>query len=485
MVYLAGAGAGDFGLITLNGLECIKKADTIIFDRLVNISLLNHAPADCRFIYAGKESGNHHMTQSEINEVIVKCARDGGNVVRLKGGDPFIFGRGGEEAQYLSENGIDFELVPGVSSCYSAAEYAGIPVTHRQAASSFHVITGHETENRVDYSVLAKEEGTLVFMMGLKALSEIADKLIKNGKNPDTPAAVISNGTLRRQKCVTGTLRSISDAAKDLKSPAAIVVGDAVNERVKWFNADGALSGLKIVSTATEAVSDSLRAEVNKRGGELTEVSIIKTEPINFDKFKRLNFAEFTHIVFSSANSVDVFFRYLADAKTDMRKLCNIKFAAVGEKTARSLSRHGIYADFVPEKADGISLAALLEGVLTENDSVLFPCAETASSEVGEAVKKAGAKYAALPIYRTETNYNRAELLALAADGADYIIFASGSAARAYKEIIGGADGGNTKFISIGKSATDAAEKSGIKIYKTAKEPSAESIIGCIPEDVK
>ena len=482
MVYLTGAGIGDGSLITLRGIECIKKAEVIIFDRLIDMSLLNYAPDECIMIYAGKESGNHHLSQDEINALILKYARKGKTVVRLKGGDPLIFGRGGEEAQYLRENGVEFELVPGVSSCFGAAEYAGIPVTHRHAASSFHVITGHETENRVNYPILAKEEGTLVFMMGLKALPEITKKLIENGKDAKTPAAVISNGAASNQECVIGTLGTIAEAACALPSPAVTVIGDAVEEREEWFKQNGRLCGVKILLTASRAVLADFRAEAERYGGSITELSIIKITPINFDRFRHIDLADFTHIVFSSANGVEVFFKYLSDTKTDIRKLRDIKFAVIGEKTASALKRRGIYADLMPERADSESLAALLSKTLSANDSVLFPRAQSASGAVSEAVTAVGARYTDLPIYKTETNYNRSDALQVASRMADYVILASGSAARAYRELNGSSD---AKLIAIGKSTAAAAKKAGLKIHKTAAEPSPKSLINCILEDLE
>lgn len=483
MVYLVGAGPGDRGLITVKGLDCIKKAEVIIFDHLVNASLLNNAPASCRLIYAGKVSGNHHLVQEETNSLLVKYALEGKNVVRLKGGDPFVFGRGGEEAQALRGKGIPFEIVPGVSSCYSAAAYAGIPVTHRNAASSFHIITGHEKKERINYDVLAQEEGTLVFMMGLKALPKICEKLIAGGKNPETPAAVISEGTLQSQKCVIGTLKSISELAKDMPMPAVIVVGEVVKEQTEWFDTGKRLSNTKIISTATKTVSKSIRNEAEKYGGEVTEISLIETVPINFDGFKELDLSDYSHIVFSSANGVDIFFKYLGDTKTDIRSLYNLKFAVVGKKTEERLMEHGIYADFVPDKYDSIALAGLLEKKLDKGSNVLLLRAETASEVIPAMLDKKGVSYTDLPIYKTETNCEKSEVLELYAKDADYIIFSSGSAAKAFNEIIGDTEVG-AKFISIGSQTTKAAEKLGLKIYKTAENADAASIVKCILEDV-
>ena len=275
MVYLVGAGPGDSGLITQKGLECIKKADVIIYDHLANPTLLSYAKNDCKLIYAGKIAGNHHMVQEEINKTLVEHSRFG-NVVRLKGGDPFIFGRGGEEIIALIENNIDYEIVPGISSCYSAAEYCGIPVTHRGVATSFHVITGHEKvgNETVNYSALAKLSGTLVFLMGLSSAENISNKLIENGKSENTPVAVISSGTTPRQKCVTGTLNNLSALAKQMTSPAIILVGDVVNLKQDWFKQ----KNTKILTTATPLMNTSIKNVTTDF--DITELPLIKTVPI-------------------------------------------------------------------------------------------------------------------------------------------------------------------------------------------------------------
>lgn len=482
MVYLVGAGSGSAGLITLAGLDKIKSADVIIFDNLINLSLLNYASDDCELIYAGKSSGNHHLAQEETNALMVKYAREGKTVVRLKGGDPMVFGRGGEEAQYLRENDLPFELIAGVSSCFAAAEYAGIPVTHRNAASSFHVITGHEKNEHIDYAVLAKEEGTLVFLMGLKNLPEIVQKLIKNGKNPKTPAAIISNGTLKTQQCVTGILSDIAKKAEGLPFPAVIIVGDVTDKRVEWFLPEGKLSGIKIVSTATRVVSADFKAEAEKHGGELTEVSLIKITPINYDKFRKINLADFSHIVFTSANGVKIFFDYLRQAKIDLRSVLKAKFAVIGERTARALSEYGIYADLMPGKYDSESLAALLKIKLTPFDNVLLARAETASKSIPDTLRKSGIPYTELALYRAETNYRKAEAIRLAVKDADYVIVSSPSAARAFFELA--AADTQARLISIGEHTTEAAEKCGLRIYKTAQNADAKSVINSILEDM-
>ncbi len=480
MVYLIGAGPGGCGLVTFRAAERIKSADVIIFDHLVNGTLLNYAKQDCELIYAGKISGNHHLKQEEITALIIEKARAGKCVARLKGGDPFVFGRGGEEAAALAEEGIDFEIISGISSCYSVPAYAGIPLTHRDFASSFHVITAHEKKgkNSVDYGALAKLDGTLVFLMGAAKIKEIADRLIKNGKSVSTPTAVISNGTLPNQTSIFGTLGDIAEKAENCAMPAVIVVGDVVDlhDKIDWFKP----SGKKILATGTETVLASLRKAARERNAEITELSVIKTMPINYEKFAEINLSDYTYIVFSSANGVDIFFDHLAKTRADIRTLAAVKFAVVGERTAAALEKRGVYADCVPREADSESLAAKLKKRLTEKDNVLLLRAEGASAALTDMLEEKNVPYTDLALYKTETDFSKKDALAVYAAEADYIILSSGSAAKAFcdMEIETGA-----KIISIGAKTTEAAGKYGINIYKTAEKPTAESLINRILED--
>ncbi len=473
MVYLVGAGPGGAGLITVKGLGCIQKADVIIYDHLVNPSLLSMAGEGCILIYAGKTAGGRHMSQDRINETLVKYAGKG-NVVRLKGGDPFIFGRGGEEAAVLSENNIKYEIVPGVSSCYSAAEYCGIPVTHRGAAAAFHVVTGHEKGDgkTVDYGALARLNGTLVFLMGLSRAKDIAENLIANGKNELTSAAVISNGTSEKQKCISGTLKELPDMAKKTVSPAVIVIGDVVNERRDWFNAPGR----KILATGTKSVN----AQIKKASDmPITEIPLIKTVPINYGLFCKINLKEYSHIAFTSANGADIFFDYMKKSKKDIRELGDTKFAAVGGKTAKALSGRGIFADIVPEKYSGFELAKTLCEKKCGN--VLLIRAQNGADAIPSLIEGNKIPFTDLRIYRTETDFSKKELLNLCVPDMDYIIFSSGSAVKAFSEMSGCAI--SAKCISIGNETTKAAVKYGIKIYKTALRADAEGIIECIKGD--
>lgn len=478
MVYLVGAGPGDSALITLKGLKKIKNADVIVYDKLVNPTLLNYAKEDCLFIYAGKIAGNHHMEQDKINEILVKY---GGtqNVVRLKGGDPFVFGRGGEEAACLDENNISYEIIPGISSCYSVAEYCGIPVTHRDAANSFHVITGHEKgdNEHVNYSSLASLNGTLVFLMGLSSAENIAKRLMDSGKSPFTPAAVISDGTTQKQRHITGTLKFLPNMAKHMSSPAVIIIGNAVNLQKTWFEP----SGIRILTTGSRVINSQIKAI--SEDFDVTEISLIKTVAINYDIFEKTDLKQFTHIIFTSSNGVNIFFEYMKKSKFDSRIFRDTKFAVVGQQTARSLEEKGIYADIIPQKHSGQYLAKELCAQCSESDNLLLVRAENAARNIPNLLKQSNISFTDISIYRTETDFAKKELLNLCIDNVDYVVFSSGSAAKAFNEMAENECG--AKFISIGKETTKEAEKHGIKIYKTACYPSAEGIIECVRSEIK
>ena len=478
MVYLVGAGPGDKDLVTIKGLDKIKTADVIVYDHLLNPTLLNYAKGDCVLIYAGKIAGNHHLEQEKINETLVKYGKKS-NVVRLKGGDPFIFGRGGEETEALENNNIPYEIIPGISSCYSAGEYCGIPVTYRGEASSFHVITGHEKKGAqtVNYSAVAALNGTLVFLMGLSAAENISRKLIENGKSPFTPTAIISNGTTHMQKHIVGTLKILPEMAKKMPSPAVIIVGNVVGLRREWFEP----SGINILTTGSPAINSRIRAASGKLG--VTEISLIKTVPINYEQFENTDLAQFTHIVFTSINGVHIFFEYMKKSKTDIRILRNIKFAVVGQKTADALAENGVYADIIPQQHSGKYLSEELIVQYRENDNFLLVRAENAVDTIPKMLKQKGISFTDMALYKTETDLSKKEVLNLCAGDMDYIVFSSGSAARAFREMIDSKC--NAKLISIGQETTQAANQCGLKIYKTAPCPSAEGIIECIRGDMK
>lgn len=385
-VYLVGAGPGDYKLLTLKGLQCVKDADVIVYDRLANEMILKDAKEDCEFIYVGKKSKYHTKTQDEINEIIADKALEGKIVTRLKGGDPYVFGRGGEEGEFLLDRGIYFEVVPGITSAIGGLCYAGIPITHRDFASSFHVITGHlkEDDKDLDWGNLAKLQGTLVFLMGVANLNNITTSLVKHGKAKDTPVALINWGARSYQRVVTGTLDDIYDIVQREKigSPSLIVIGGVVTLRDKLnFYEHKPLFATNVVITRARAQSSVLMEKINDLGGNPIEFPTIKINEIKDNAILEQainNINKYTYIVFTSENSIEIFFKKLLECNKDIRSLGNLKVVAIGKATAKALKLKGIIADLVPEKYIAESLLELLKSHLTKDDNVLVPRAKNA-----------------------------------------------------------------------------------------------------------
>lgn len=483
-VWLAGAGPGDRNLVTNRCLSCIREADVIVYDSLATDSLLNEAGRDAELIYAGKRASSHHLKQEETNALLIRMAKEGKKVVRLKGGDPFIFGRGGEEAQELLEAGIEYEIVPGVSSCYGAPAYAGIPVTHRDHASSFHVITGHEgnhkEKNVLDYATLAKEEGTLVFLMGLKNLPNITTSLVENGKNPDTPAAVIQEGTTSRQKVAVGTLRDIVWKAESagIRTPAITVVGDVVSlrEEIAWYG-KGALAGVRVLVTGTEKMAEQQRRVLEAEGAEVISFSLIHTEPLITRELQTAmeTLDRYSWAVFTSGNGVDIFFDYLLACGKDIRCLAGLRFAVIGEGTKQVLAAKGIQADFVPTKYSSRDLSKEWVPTLNKEDQVLLLRAQEASSELNRALEKAGILYEPLTVYHTAVDERKSEELNRILPQVDYVTFASASAVKAFASMTDGKSMA-AKAVCIGPVTAEAAAAAGIPVHRSAVEYTAEGI---------
>lgn len=483
-VWLVGAGPGDRNLVTQRCLSCIREADAVVYDSLATDALLNEARRDAELIYAGKRASSHYLRQEETNALLIRMAKEGKRVVRLKGGDPFIFGRGAEEAQELLEAGIEYEIVPGVSSCYGAPAYAGIPVTHRDYASSFHVITGHEgshkEKNVLDYATLAKEEGTLVFLMGLKNLPHIAASLIGHGKEPNTPAAVIQEGTTGRQKVAEGTLQDIAEKAEHagIRTPAITVVGETVSlrEALAWYGT-GALAGVRVLVTGTEKMARQQCRVLEAEGAEVISFSLIYTEPLITEAFQAAmgELDRYSWAVFTSSNGVDIFFDCLLESGKDIRCLAGLKFAVIGEGTKKALAAKGIRADFVPTRYSSRDLSREWVPTLTEGDQVLLLRAEEASEELNRALREAGIRYQALSVYHTAVDMRKSEELNRILPQVDYVTFASASAVKAFAAMT---DGGNmkAKAVCIGPVTEKAAEAAGIRVHRSAVEYTAEGI---------
>jgi len=476
-VYLIGAGPGDTGLITMKGMEALRKADVIVYDHLASPSLLNETKDEAEWIDAGKFAGHHRMKQAEIQELLIEKAMAGRTVARLKGGDPFIFGRGGEEALVLTAAGIDYEVIPGVSSAYSAPAYAGIPITHRGKASSFHVITGHEdpakAESSLDYEILAREEGTLVFLMGLSRLQQISERLTANGKDANTPAAVIASGTTARQRCVTATLGTIAEITKKaaIQPPAILVVGEVVSLKkdVDWQQA-GPLSGKKILVTATEIIAGPLAEKIRGLGGEPVVMSLISAKAENMYGLKEVLVRPGKRwLVFTSRNGVRFFFEQMKKERIDIRSLGDSRIAVMGAGTRRELENWGCYAELMPKQSCSESLAeALCENVQPDEEICLFR-AEEASDVLIKQLRAKEFFVVDIPMYHTEKMWKKEGLLREVLEDVDAVTFCSASAVSAFLEMTKGQHT-DAKTVCIGPVTAKAAEKSGIFIDKVAKE---------------
>ena len=459
LVSLVGAGPGDPGLITVVGLDRIRRADVIVYDRLVAPQLLGHASDEAELIYMGKIGGEKSHDQSAINSLLVEKAREGQRVVRLKGGDPFVFGRGGEEAESLRAAGIPFEIIPGVTSAVAVPAYAGIPVTQRGLASSFAIVTGHEDpdkdESSIDWDHLATGVDTLVLLMGTRSLPEIVDKLTGAGRSPDTPAAVITWGTTPKQRTVVGTLADIADAVDEagITPPAITVVGDVVRLRdsLAWFE-NRPLFGKRVLITRTRHQAGSLAHLLADEGAIPIELPSIEIEPID-DSGKlataidRLASGSYIWTVFTSANAVDVFFDRLKERGLDARCLggrrkrgsASGSVAAIGPATAGALAARGIDADVVPDQYVAEAVVEALRPLLEEGDTVLLPRAAEARTELPEGLTALGADVHEVPLYRAAIPGDSPPeaLQALKEGRVDILTFTSSSTVRNLVSMLG------------------------------------------------
>lgn len=369
-VYLVGAGPGDIGLITLKAINVIKKADIIVYDRLVNEKMLDFAKKGAEFVDVGKIPGQHKVDQSEINEMIAEKAIEGKVVVRLKGGDPYVFGRGGEEGEFLYDRGIPFEVVPGITSAVAVLTYAGIPITHRNLSSSFHVITGHEADGKLenlDWALLSKLNGTLVFLMGMKNIEFIVNRLTENGMSKDMPAAVIMNGTTPYQKAVKGTLSDIVEKSRNegIDNPAIIVVGKVISmyEKLNWFERKP-LFGMRILLASDSNLNAGAIDELYDEGADVVICPTIKII-YQIDNIIKLinNVDDYEYLIFASKNGVNAFKDAINMTKFDMRRLYEVKIAAIGAKTNEALNEMYICPEIIPEEYTSKALADRLKNI--------------------------------------------------------------------------------------------------------------------------
>ncbi|MBW7897526.1 Uroporphyrinogen-III C-methyltransferase [Candidatus Brocadiaceae bacterium B188] len=499
LVYLVGAGPGDPRLITVKGLECIKKADVIIYDYLVNVDLLKVAKQTAEFIYVGKQGGAHTMEQEDINDLIVKKAREDKIVTRLKGGDPYIFGRGGEEAIVLYENRVPFEVVPGITAAVATPNYAGIPVTHRDFTSTFGLITGHEDptkdESSIDWAKISTGIGTLAFYMGIKNLPYITEQLIKHGRSKDTPVAVIRWGTTPQQKTVIGTLDTIVQKAKDIKPPAITIVGEVVKlrEQLNWFESKP-LFGKTIVVTRSREQASEFADQLYELGAQVIEfptIEISKPDAIQPLDEAINNLQSYNWLVFTSINGVDAFFQRLFEQGKDIRDLKGLKVCAIGPATEDGIKKYYIKVDCRPPKFVAESVVEELKKLTTiKGEKFLLPRADIARSFLPEELQKLGGKVTDLVAYKTimaqPRNVNLADKIR---NGEiDIITFTSSSTVRNFAELIGKRDllalNENVKFASIGPITTQTAEEMGLRVTIKANEYTISGLISAILENV-
>ncbi len=447
-VYLVGAGPGDPGLITVKGLECIKQADVLIYDYLASPTLLKYASKNAEIIYVGKKGGDHTLSQDGINSLIAEKADKGFIVTRLKGGDPFIFGRGAEEAEVLIEKGIPFEIVPGVTSAIAAPAYAGIPLTHRKFTATVAFVTGHEDptkeESNIDWSALAKGIGTIVFLMGVKNLPKITSQLINYGKPSDTPVALVRWGTTPRQFSVTGTLENINERVKSigLKPPAIIVVGNVVTLRKKmnWFE-NRPLMGKRIVVTRAREQASDLVKQLSDLGAECLECPTIKVVPP--DDWKPLdaaieNISSYDWLVFTSVNGVNYFFERLFSKGKDARALGKLNTAVIGPATERRLFKFGLKSDIVPKSYRAESIIEAFGNEDVNGKKILLPRAKEARPILPVELTKMGAAVDEITSYYTKEVPDSADLLLkrLKENTIDLITFTSSSTVKNFKAIL-------------------------------------------------
>ncbi len=495
-VYLIGAGPGDPGLITVKAMEFLEKVDVIIYDRLLDERLLNYARQDAEKIYVGKASSEHTLPQAEINRLLVQKAREGKNVVRLKGGDPFVLGRGGEEAEELAKKQITFEVVPGVTSAIAVPAYAGIPVTHRTLASSFAVVTGHEDPTKIDSSInwekLATGVDTLVFLMGMQNLPEIVTKLVEHGRAIDTPVAVVKEGTRPQQKTIVGTLRDIVSRVKEnaLTPPAIVVVGEVVKlrETIRWFD-NRPLFGKRVLVTRARQQASTLSKILAERGALPVELPAIAIQTIPDNKeLERaiLNLAQYQWVVFTSVNGVKAVFEQLQAFKLDSRALSGLKIAAIGPATGKALEEWGIASDYSP---DVYTTEGLITGFQARNikkQRFLLPRTDIADEELAEGLTGLGAMVQEIAVYRTSPDVEaiaKAKEM-LSSHQLDVITFTSSSTVSNLLATLGTDDLSlnEVKIACIGPKTAETAIRAGLKPDVVAKEHTIPGLVDAIEE---
>jgi uroporphyrinogen III methyltransferase / synthase len=485
IVYLVGAGPGDDGLMTRRSLELIASADAILYDRLIPPGALDGARSEAELVYVGKEPGSVAMAQQEIEALLVKLGAEGKRVVRLKGGDPFVFGRGGEEALALAGAGVRFEVVPGVTAGVAASAYAGVPVTHRDTASAVAFVTGHEDpdkpESGLDWDALASFPGTLVLYMGVANLRLIAERLTAAGRDAAEPAAVVARGTLPGQRTVTGPLREIASlvAEAELRPPAITLIGPvaALREALAWVERRP-LHGRVVAVTRARAQASGLASRLRALGAEVIEAPAIRIEPRPVDASAVERVAAADLVCVTSPNGVRVLFDALADQGRDARALAGATVAAIGPGTAAELERRGVRADLVPERSVAEALVESLRAVPVEGRRAVVARASEARDVLPDALRDRGADVEVIPLYDTVAEPLRTEQLEALAQ-ADYVTFTSGTTVRFFLEG-GGVVPDGARVVSIGPVTSATAREHGLRVDLEAARHDVDGLVDAL-----
>lgn len=492
-VWLVGAGPGDIGLFTLKGLQILEQADVVVYDSLVGQGVLSRIPDTARCINVGKRASHHTMPQEKINEVLLEEAKKGNRVVRLKGGDPFLFGRGGEELELLVKEGIPYEIIPGVTSPIAVPAYNGIPVTHRDFTSSLHIITGHKKQGAaydIDFEALVRTRGTLVFLMGVSALGDICQALLQAGMEKDMPAAILQKGTTAGQKKIVATVSTLEEEVnrQGIQTPAIIVVGKvcALAEEFAWYE-KLPLAGYKVLVTRPRELVSTMAEKLRVLGAEVLELPAIRTAPLKdqsklYHAFEKLD--TYQWVAFTSPTGVKVFFEEMKKTKTDARKMCNVKIAAIGKGTQKALEERGLFPDLIPQVYDGETLGRELCQLCAGGEHILIPRAAMGNQEIIKALsEKSDIVIDDIPTY--DTFYETQEVIdqkkAMEAGEISCAVFTSASTVRGFVQATPGLDYTKVRAACIGKQTKAAADEWGMETYM-AEKATIDSVLDLVIE---
>ena len=487
-VWLVGAGPSDPGLFTLKGKSVLKQAQVVVYDALVGQGILNMIPQEAEKIHVGKRANHHTMPQEEINRVLAEKAMEGLRVVRLKGGDPFLFGRGGEELEYLLQRRIPCEVVPGVTSAIAVPAYNGIPVTHRDYCSSVHIITGHKKQGEnydIDFEALVKTRGTLVFLMGVSALGEICKGLMEKGMDGQMPAAILQKGTTASQKRIVATVSTLEEAVKreGIETPAIIVVGKvcALADSFAWYE-KLPLAGKKILVTRPRQQISAMAEKLRRLGAEVLELPAIRTESITpnpglNEAFGRLS--SYDWLVFTSPTGVQVFWTELRNAGLDVRSLAGAKLAVIGKGTKKALEKRGLLADLMPETYSGEALGEALSREVKPGERILIPRARIGNQKLVDCLNATG-KVTVDDVATYDTFYETPSLIDERAEfeqgTVDFAVFTSASTVRGFVQAVPGINFTKVRAVCIGEQTQREAAAHGMKTY-VSDQATMDSIV--------